>query len=332
MFHVQLVSMFWTGTCCLQHVSPEEHSCIQQKSWSNTNWSGNLFFISKLFPPQLIFLVLLEGLGAFASRRRFFQLCLQDHLNFNLIYFQKKGPIPPLCFQLCFSAPIFVIVGDCSSPEVPVLADPDGSWGVSLWEKWGCENGREIRAGRWRSGWRVNVTLVREPPPALALAWMAPWEIEDLGIPWGPHCSSVKLVQTELCSASLSAVPKMCLSNSPVPYQARLPHKELWYKQIKKTFEWEEGLNLLIFLFKVYFNLPSMQRLKQLLLFCPLPQVPWTAAPPERVSVRSESGFDTKIPLAPNFLNDAITFWVPAVSYTCVWVMDGKGWSSFVSF
>lgn len=61
-----------------------------------------------------------------------------------------------------------------------------------------------------------------------------------------------------------------------------------------------------------------MQRLKQLLVFCPFPQVPWTSAPLARISVRSQSGFDTKIPSVPNFVNDAITLWVPAVSYMCV--------------
>lgn len=189
MFHVQLVSMFWTGTCCLQRVSLEEHKCIQQKYWLNTNWSGNLFSISRLFPPQLMFWVLLEGLGAFASRRRCFQLCLQNPLNFNLICFQKKGPIPPLCLQLGSSAPIFVTVGGCTSAEVPLLADPDGRWGISLRGKWGCENGKEIGGGYWerlgRGSWGVNVTLVREPHPAWALAWVAPWKRADLGIPWG---------------------------------------------------------------------------------------------------------------------------------------------------
>lgn len=60
----------------------------------------------------------------------------------------KKGanssPLPP-AELFC---PIFVIVGGCTSPEVPVLADPGGSWLKSLREKWGCKNGREIGAGR----------------------------------------------------------------------------------------------------------------------------------------------------------------------------------------
>lgn len=137
MFHVQLVSMFWTGTCCLQHVSPEEHSCIQQKFWLNTNWSGNLLSISRLFLPQLTFWVLLESLGAFASRRRCFQLCLQDHLNFSLICFQKKDQFLPaglFCPNLCHCWWLHL---------------SRGAGRISLREKWGCKNGREIGVGRW---------------------------------------------------------------------------------------------------------------------------------------------------------------------------------------
>lgn len=186
----------------------------------NTNWSGNLLSISRWFPPQLTFWVLLEGLGAFASRRRCFQLCLQDHLNFNLICFQKRDQFLPaglFCPNLC---PCWW------------LHLSRGAGRISLREKWGCKNGREIRGGRWcweGSGCESWGAKCHPREGTMASPGRdGPGELQPLEHPQGLRaaalkCSNLSEAQVLLQSSDWTLHPWLLCPNVPQQLPCALP-------------------------------------------------------------------------------------------------------------
>lgn len=164
--------MFWTGTCCLQHVSPEEHSCIQQKFWLTPIDQAIYYLFLDDFPlsshSECYWKAwVLLPLGEDASS------CVCRIIWISIWSASKKGTNSS---QLGFSALIFVPVGGCTSPEV--LAElvwgrsGDARMGEKSGEEGEAEKGQAVRAGE------QNVTPGREPWPALAgmaLGNCSPW-------------------------------------------------------------------------------------------------------------------------------------------------------------
>lgn len=100
--------------------------------------------------------MVLEVIGVPASRRRYCQLCFQDHLNLNLVSFQKKQLIPSPSPPGVLFCPVFVTVSDCTSQEVclhvQILIEAE----KYMRKKWGGRNGKEIRGGKNERGQAVE--------------------------------------------------------------------------------------------------------------------------------------------------------------------------------
>lgn len=186
-----------------------------------------------------MFQVLLEGMDAFASRRRCFQLCLQGHLNFNLICFQKSGPVPPSWSFLPQSLSLLV-----AAPLQRSLCWQnkfEGKVGMQEWERnrgeGDTERGQAVGVAEWMSPWWGSHV---QPGPGMdgTLGNCRPWNTLRASV----HNIKLRVRLKYFSKVQTELHPWMLCPNVPQQFpcccQARPPHKDLWHKQIKNIRKW----------------------------------------------------------------------------------------------
>lgn len=102
---------------------------------------------------------------------------------------------------------------------------------------WGKSGDVRIRAGRWRSGWRVNVILVREPLQPWPWHGWHPGKLQTLEYPEGPTAAALNLqgrlkciklrveaqVLLQSSDRALLCIPECCAQNVPQQLPCALP-------------------------------------------------------------------------------------------------------------